>query len=949
MAFTKDRDPSDTKFAMIDRSIAHLVRSIGKSARTDSEFFAHIGKPEQQKKLTRFRMFVCLVGMTKLAIKGIPAFQPSFALANKLFDYLDQEMVVGEYNLPRCTPRKSLKRDGNLQTMCIMKAVTDVFLMKQTAIEFDAGKLDDDGEPPPFKFEMLYDVIRQLRATPELIFMAWSQSLDYNIGTAAHSMAAMTALCEHFHLNIGDWFKRPFIDKDADDGDEAAGQISQSLAGTSNDPVSPSAVRVPPRNVSSRELETWKANAQMMQNNSENDLLYESGLPRWMSNGGVSKEQRMEMLKMYERQRRATSLYRHSCALDGNTDLEMSNPIETIKKVMSKYGDPVDMDEKDSINSEEYIPLYPSVILASTVQTCLLYPYSALLNWCKDEFASDREIGNVTIGTASDFNFSERKSQGPCKYNTAWLRRDANEGLKGLAKDVANHNKICKMFDLPNNALRDAFYLLTTRDNSRRCTEEPKLPMSMYKTESFKNAEGAFMHTLPSEGGKIFMNKTGIRADKKRHPYAMIQESKMQREIDARTTGGRLPAMMPVISNNVRDTAPVRLISDGDKKYIEINTAAAQEHTKMLAEASIRCSVQPGLENLQEAFCGGMQGPDNLCIEGSKTSSKDACTKMPFSFDMVSIALTLDAMRRFYDPNRKDYVKMYNSSFEKLDVNFTVGALPHMCLRFVGYEDSSSRRLISLPVPDVRDKAFKAVEVSDECDESDDMSTTYSHLQLSLGHEPSEEEIRRYMKSRAGSRSMSGVEGDLLSMSTYIEHTLVTMKERGMIGGETDIVAMLVQDDPYGLRSRVAEIAGREINERVELHQDMIDARNFVPEDDDISDDQAMLLQKKHVNRVRANLYKWIELPRELDNLRDYAPLNIKPVTTFTFHNKKTTDDAAKKALYELSKKKDKLSDVALFKNAKRLRETSLPGKRDLTDGEAVLACRGRQDSRRRV
>jgi len=38
MAFTKDRDPSDTKFAMIDRSIAHMVRSIGKSAHTDNEF-----------------------------------------------------------------------------------------------------------------------------------------------------------------------------------------------------------------------------------------------------------------------------------------------------------------------------------------------------------------------------------------------------------------------------------------------------------------------------------------------------------------------------------------------------------------------------------------------------------------------------------------------------------------------------------------------------------------------------------------------------------------------------------------------------------------------------------------------------------------------------------------------------------------------------------------------
>jgi len=134
MAFTKNGDPTDTKFAMIDRSIAHLVRSIGKKAHTDSEFNDHMSKPEQQKKLTRFRIFVCLVGATKLAIKGVPLFQPNLALANKMFDYLDNQMIVGEYNLPRRTPRKSLKREENIKTMAIMKAVADVFVYQQVCL-----------------------------------------------------------------------------------------------------------------------------------------------------------------------------------------------------------------------------------------------------------------------------------------------------------------------------------------------------------------------------------------------------------------------------------------------------------------------------------------------------------------------------------------------------------------------------------------------------------------------------------------------------------------------------------------------------------------------------------------------------------------------------------------------------------------------------------------------
>ena len=111
MAFTKDRDPSDTKFAMIDRSIAHMVRSIGKSAHTDNEFKLHMAKPAQVRKLSMFRLFVCLVGATKLLIKGVPAFQPNLALANRIFDHLDNDVIVGEYNLPRSTPRKSLKRE----------------------------------------------------------------------------------------------------------------------------------------------------------------------------------------------------------------------------------------------------------------------------------------------------------------------------------------------------------------------------------------------------------------------------------------------------------------------------------------------------------------------------------------------------------------------------------------------------------------------------------------------------------------------------------------------------------------------------------------------------------------------------------------------------------------------------------------------------------------------
>jgi len=131
MAFTNDGRPSDAKAAFIDRSVYQNIRSIGTRNSDKNEFLEHMSKPEQKMKLSRFRLYVCLVGAVKLAIQGVPEFQPNLAYANTMFDYLDKKIIVGEYNLPRTSPRKSLKREENLRTLCIMKAVADVFVYKQ--------------------------------------------------------------------------------------------------------------------------------------------------------------------------------------------------------------------------------------------------------------------------------------------------------------------------------------------------------------------------------------------------------------------------------------------------------------------------------------------------------------------------------------------------------------------------------------------------------------------------------------------------------------------------------------------------------------------------------------------------------------------------------------------------------------------------------------------------
>ena len=150
-AFSRDGSPSDSKVAMIDRSIVHLVRSTPMATGSNDDDMNKKQEVDVAKKgREEFRLFVCLVGATRLAIKAIPCLQPDMSYAHNMFEKLDQ-MLEQEYNLPRCSARKSLKRAENLKTMCCMSAVTNVFMNKEQAVEWESGRLGPDGKPQPFK------------------------------------------------------------------------------------------------------------------------------------------------------------------------------------------------------------------------------------------------------------------------------------------------------------------------------------------------------------------------------------------------------------------------------------------------------------------------------------------------------------------------------------------------------------------------------------------------------------------------------------------------------------------------------------------------------------------------------------------------------------------------------------------------------------------------------
>lgn len=740
---------------------------------------------------------------------------------------------------------------------------------------------------------MLYDVVRQLVPTPEQIFIAWSQGLDYNIGTSAHTFAAMTAVCEVFGIGIGMWMRKPpteNVDDLLDDGNA----VSPSAIG--QEPVRDSPLYANDERGDADFKQAHDAWAALIKSQKD-DTELPSILP-------ARRDEVEELVTSLGRQRRATSAYRHQCTLDGNSERPMSDPMETINDIMSKVSLPRDTPvETSSANSNDFLPYWPSCIMANVVAVSVLHSHQAVHNWIRGGAATGAEqVGMCAgLGTAKSCEFAKSKHKGGgCVWNTAWMRHHEEvTGWMGFARAIGKNNKTVKIFDLPLNGLRDLVYLLSTNDNARRCTETPRLSYLNQSHMAFVNSSGDPIGDGANGIGIMMRGITDSRSKplsfgtkgKPRHPHSLVPDVAMQRTLEYSLNAGRLPAMMPSCSNKVTDAPPVRAIpGEGDKKSIELNTAAALEHTKMLAEASLRCSVIPGMENQHERFCDDASGPEGLCCAGTPSSEDDRLiTKLPYSYDLMTISLTLDAMSRFYDPNGRAYVDAFREEYGKsLGLDATFESLPHMCLRFVGLKEERDRRLLSHKVPEERNPAFEAVEAGERIDRSQ-FESCHSMVSVTLGHYATDEEVTRYLKSRAGSRAMSGVCGDLLSMDTWLKHSATVLQERGMVSGKEDVVMAVVADDPYQLRSRVTEKASMAINQLVDKHPRLEEAEKHMPGDDRLSAERLAQAKEARRHRLRTELYNTMELPDHLEHLRHCGPLRITtPCIKRTYHNTKT-------------------------------------------------------------
>ena len=445
------------------------------------------------------------------------------------------------------------------------------------------------------------------------------------------------------------------------------------------------------------------------------------------------------------------------------------------------------------------------------LEASMFYADQSLVQWCVGKPISVEDVGNTTTGTKKGLHYRERGGKtdgGSADYDLAWFsnkhgRTPTGEGWNWHSFAVHVHRNsqgICKMFDFHVDGLKDIFYLSSTKDNERRCPDEPVVPPTRGVSMAFKEDSGGRQSGWPStiEVSPIQSGShpTHGEMDSDRPDGSRVDKSEMQRQADWLLQEGRLRAVDILSSNRITMAPPIRLMEGA----IELNAGAMMDHLSLVAECMLRCANVPGLRNRQEKFCRGSQGLEGtqLSAGGSKKRSQEApenpetapVDTIPFSYDIVAMGMTIDALGRFYDPMKEKHVKFANEQYgQMLGLNLNVNDLPQTSTLYVGYSETN-RQTITVNVPFKKPETQKPHEVGQST--VDGANVSVDHVARALGREATEEDHTRYVAAREGARNMKGVEGDLLSYETWIKHATTALKSRGIVAA-TDMSDPVVQ------------------------------------------------------------------------------------------------------------------------------------------------------------
>ena len=282
---------------------------------------------------------------------------------------------------------------------------------------------------------------------------------------------------------------------------------------------------------------------------------------------------------------------------------------------------------KDKIMTLEASLLWPTLLDGS-----LFYKPQTLVQMASDGIA-EVDVGCGQLGTRrflSGFSYKKKKigNTGASRVDIGWVQATADQFTSwGKAADymIKGGNLTVGRFDVHAECLRDTMYLLSCKENARRCPEEPRLEhknspdMAMQDTDRQKPAteNHRFVCVRPYEiDGDSSKDAYKTHEAPKRHEESGLSQRSFQRRFDSLLQGGRLCALNILVSPRITTVAPIRMHHEG----IEVNVGGMYNHVSLVAEMVKALASVPGLRNLQEVFSNSKQGPMGLAADRTKLS-----------------------------------------------------------------------------------------------------------------------------------------------------------------------------------------------------------------------------------------------------------------------------------------------------------------------------------------
>lgn len=453
-----------------------------------------------------------------------------------------------------------------------------------------------------------------------------------------------------------------------------------------------------------------------------------------------------------------------------------------------------------------------SHVWPTQIEACMWYSPQTVLQWAINRAATVDPEGCPALGTravGSSFHYKQKTNSlsGAARVDIGWWQGKGEQwkSWHRTAEYVKNTgNRTVMEFDMHVDGLRDCLYLCSTRDNARRCPEEPRLPGHMRAERATTDMKGNVVgdHTacvkvapyrVPGVKGD---RETGnVQADHehlKRHTDANMPDTKLQRRMDSLMHGGRLCALNVLTSNRIINSPPWRM---NPSEGLEVNVGAIHDHMHLVAESVLACAQQPGLRNMQEEFCNNQPGPDGLSAPipkeapGAKRraaavpTAEGSVHTLPYSYDIVAMALALDTASMLYDDEGTERAATALAKEAALGLSIGFNDLPHLTLRYIGYQNVN-RQTLSIKIPCTKPEDQLRVEAGDPAQSA--VGTSMAHVRRSLGKQVTDDDVSKYISRRQGARSMGGVTGDLFASSTWIRHTVASLRERGLVCGDSD-------------------------------------------------------------------------------------------------------------------------------------------------------------------